>query len=305
MEKGKVSVVIPCYNREGTIERAIRGVMNQTYRPIQLIVVNDGSTDRTEEVILSMERELTDSKIEFKYICQENMGPGGAVNNGLQYVNGEYLAWVDSDDELMPESVSIRVKFLEENPQYGSVSSNAVTAEDKDWNRILGKITENIALNSEEDQFEHILLVRSIVCPGCHLVRTEVFRKANGGMDIYPSRYAQNLQILLPVYYASRRAFLDIPLYKYRISEDSLEGIVKKMTARELAHRRKGHEQIIKHTLNRIVGMSVAEKKKYLRMYRKRIFEQNLDTAIARKDKFEAMKWRMVVRLMNRLPWLG
>lgn len=305
MEKGKVSIVLPCYNRADTIERAVHGVIKQTYRPIQLILINDGSTDRTENVVLSMLQELQEAQIEFKYIWQENMGPGGAVNTGLKYVDGEYMAWVDSDDELMPESVAIRVDFLEKNQRFGSVCSNAVTAEDRDWSRSLGKITENIQLNSEEDQFEHILMVRSIICCGCHLVRTEVFRKANGGMDIYPSRYAQNLQILLPVNYASKRAFLDIPLYKYRISEDSLEGIARRMTTRELAKRRQAHADIIKHTLDRITDMPIEEKKKYLRMYKKRIYEQNLDTAIEQKSKVEALRWRITVMLMNRIPWLG
>ena len=305
IETEKVSIVLPCYNGEKTIERAVRGVLNQTYRPIQLILVNDGSTDRTEEIVMTLKAELEAAGIEFIYVPQENMGLGGAVNTGLKYVTGEYLAWVDADDELLPESVAVRATFLEENPRYGSVSSNAFLAEESDWDHPLGRAESRIELNSEEDQFEHILLARSLFCAGCHLVRTEVFQKANGGMDIYPARHGQNWQMLLPVYYASKHAFLDIPLYKYRIDANSMDASAGRMSAKKLAARRWEHAVLIKHTLNRIVGMSDAEKKKYLRMYRKRIFEQNLDTAIARKDRLEILKWRSVVRLMNRLHRLG
>lgn len=299
----KVSIVLPCYNGAETIERAVRGIINQTYRPIQFVLVNDGSTDDTEKIIHSMEKELDEAQIEFQYVPQANKGLGGAINTGLKFVTGEYLAWVDADDELLPESVEIRVNFLEDHLQYGSVSSNAMLVEEQDWNCSLGLATDNTQLNSEEDQFEHILLARSLFCAGCHLIRTSVFERANGGMDIYPARHGQNWQMLLPVYYASKHAFLNIPLYKYRVDANSMDASARKMSAKKLAQRRWEHAKIIKYTLNRIVGMTNAERRKYMRMYVKRIFEQNLDTALVQQDKVEIFKWRMVVRCMNRIPW--
>ena len=299
MEDKKVSIILPCYNGEKTIERAVRGVMNQTYRPIQLILVNDGSTDRTEEIVLALKPELEAAGIEVIYVPQENKGLGGAINTGLKHVTGEYLAWVDADDELLPESVAVRVTFLEENPQYGSVSSNAFLVEESNWDHPLGRAESRIELNSEEDQFEHILLARSLFCAGCHLVRTEVFKKANGGMDIYPARHGQNWQMLLPVYYASRHAFLDIPLYKYRINANNMTAEIDRMSLTQMAKRRREYISIIENTLGRMVDMPPKERRRYLQMFKKRMYEQNLDYAIEKQNKAGIMKWRAVVRIMH------
>lgn len=301
MEKGKVSVVLPCYNGADTIERAIRGVMNQTYRPIELIVVNDGSTDTTEQVISSLREEIAQAQIEFQYCPQENMGLGGAVNSGLKYVTGEYLAWVDADDELMPDSVAIRVRFLEEHTEYGSVTSNAVLAEDKNWEKSLGPITNDLQTNSDPSQFLHLLKGKSVFCPGCHLVRTEVFKEANGGMEIYPARHGQDWQMLLPVYYASKHAFLNLPLYKYRTNAESMSSAIERMPMDKLCERRQEYIDIVSHTLRRITGMTPKAYRQYLRIFKKHIYEQNLDSAIEKQDKIAALKWRVVVKCMN---WL-
>lgn len=299
MERAKVSIVLPCYNGADTIERAVRGILNQTYRPIQLILVNDGSTDATEQVICSMREEIAQAQIEFLYWPQENLGLGGAVNSGLKHVTGEYLAWVDADDELMPESVELRVNFLEQNRDYGSVSSNAIFAEDRDWNRPLGKLTDNILLNSEADQFTHLLMGRSIFCCGCHLVRKSVFIEANGGMDIYPARHGQNWQMLLPVYYASKHAFLDLPLYKYRTNADSMSAAVEKMPMNQLCLRRQEYLAIVGNTLRRITGMRDKERDAYLRLFKKHIYELNLDSALEKQERLAILKWRIVVKWVN------
>ena len=304
MERAKVSIVIPCYNGADTIERAIRGVMNQTYRPIQLILVNDGSTDETERVVGALTEEIHGAGIECQYCPQENMGLGGAVNSGLKHVTGEYLAWADADDELMPESVALRVAFLEQNPDYGSVSSNAVFAEDRNWNCSLGALTDNVALNSEENQFLPMLLGKSIFCSGCHLVRTAVFAASNGGMEIYPARHGQNWQMLLPVYYASKHAFLNIPLYKYRINANNMSAEIETMPLKQLCRRRQEYLDIVSNTLNRIVGMSERERRMYRFLFYKHIYELNLDSAQEKQDAPAILKWRIVVKwmcMMNRI----
>lgn len=299
MERAKVSIVLPCYNGADTIERAVRGILNQTYRPIQLILVNDGSTDATDQVVRSMREEIDQAQIEFQYFPQENMGLGGAVNSGLKHVTGEYLAWVDADDELMPESVELRVDFLEQNRDYGSVSSNAVFAEDRNWEQSLGKLTDNISLNGEEDQFIHLLMGRSIFCCGCHMVRKSVFVEANGGLDIYPARHGQNWQMLLPVYYVSKHAFLDLPLYKYRTNADNMSAAVEKMSMKQLCQRRQEYLDIVSHTLKRIKGMSDKEKHVFSHLFKKHICELNLDSALEQQDRMEILKWKIAVKWMN------
>ncbi|MEZ4617190.1 MAG: glycosyltransferase family 2 protein [Caldilineaceae bacterium] len=93
----KFSVVIPTYNRAHFLPRAISSVLNQTFTDFELIIADDGSTDNTQEIINS----IMDPKV--KYIYQENAGGGAARNLGASIAKGEYLTFLDSDDEAMPQ----------------------------------------------------------------------------------------------------------------------------------------------------------------------------------------------------------
>ena len=97
-KKIKVSVIMPVYNAEKTIERAILSIINQTYNNIELILINDGSTDGTESIIKKyIEKE---NKIDIQYYFQKNSGPSIAKNLGIDIAIGEYILFVDSDDTI-------------------------------------------------------------------------------------------------------------------------------------------------------------------------------------------------------------
>lgn len=87
-----VSIVLPVYNREKTIRTAVESILNQTYSDFELIIVDDGSSDKTRDVILGID----DSRV--KYIFQKNSGACAARNTGIDAANGEYIAFHDSDD---------------------------------------------------------------------------------------------------------------------------------------------------------------------------------------------------------------
>lgn len=93
----KFTVVIPVYNGEKFIERSISSVLNQTYSEIELIVVNDGSTDNTEEVINGIIKDNADRDITYKKI--QNSGPSTARNVGIDLATGDYICFLDSDDQ--------------------------------------------------------------------------------------------------------------------------------------------------------------------------------------------------------------
>lgn len=98
-----VSVVIPTYNRAHLVGRAIQSVLNQTYQDFEIIVVDDGSTDNTEEVVKS----FNDPRI--RYIRHDqNRGGSAARNTGIKMARGEYIAFQDSDDEWLPEKLESR-----------------------------------------------------------------------------------------------------------------------------------------------------------------------------------------------------
>ena len=114
--KPKVSVVIPTYNRAYILKRAIDSVLNQTETNLELIVVDDGSTDNTKEVVESY------SDVRVRYIHGgENSGPGRARNIGAQKAQGDFVAFHDSDDEWMPEKLEKQLVVYEANPEAGMI----------------------------------------------------------------------------------------------------------------------------------------------------------------------------------------
>ncbi len=101
-----VTVIIPTFNRGFVVFKSIDSVLNQTYKNIQCIVVDDGSSDDTKDKI----RPYLD-KIEYYY--QENQGQGSARNLGLKYAKGEFIATLDSDDEWMPDFISSHLEQMQ------------------------------------------------------------------------------------------------------------------------------------------------------------------------------------------------
>lgn len=104
----KVSVIVPVYNSEKHIEKCINSILNQSYENIELIIVNDGSIDKTETIIKKYKR--LDKRI--KYFFQKNSGPSTARNTGIENSRGEYLMFVDSDDTVSSKYVEILLKKI-------------------------------------------------------------------------------------------------------------------------------------------------------------------------------------------------
>lgn len=109
-----VSVIIPTYNREAFIAQAVQSVLNQTYTNIEIIVVDDGSTDNTREVLKEYDRRIT-------YIYQERSERSGARNAGVRHSVGNYIAFLDSDDAWFPTKIEKQVHILNEKTDVGLV----------------------------------------------------------------------------------------------------------------------------------------------------------------------------------------
>ncbi|GEM_PF-350154 len=135
-ETKKISIVIPTYNRAWCIERVIKSVLNQTYKNWELIIVDDGSTDKTRDLI---SQYLKDNRIQYFY--QENKGVNFARNKGFDVVQGDYVMPFDSDDELKKDALKIIVKEVEElkDPKIGVLLFNC---EDKNG-IIIGEYPRN------------------------------------------------------------------------------------------------------------------------------------------------------------------
>jgi hypothetical protein len=117
---GLVSVIIPAYNSAEFIEPCLRSVFDQTYSRVEIIVVDDGSADRTREVLAPY---IAEGKI--KYLYQKNGGPAAARNLALRHSSGEFIAFQDADDLWLPEKLEKQIAILRENKDVGMVYTNA------------------------------------------------------------------------------------------------------------------------------------------------------------------------------------
>ncbi len=112
----KISVIIPTYNRAGTLPRAIDSILDQTIKDIELIVVDDGSTDSTPEILGDYISE--DKRI--KILKQKNQGPATARNNGVVRSSSKYIAFMDSDDACAVNRLEMQLNFLLQYPKYSA-----------------------------------------------------------------------------------------------------------------------------------------------------------------------------------------
>ncbi|MGD2072341.1 MAG: glycosyltransferase [Candidatus Thorarchaeota archaeon] len=117
----KVSIIIPAYNAEKHIEETISSILMQDFEDFEIIAVNDGSSDKTEEVI----NKLSEKDSRVKLVDKKNGGAASACNEGLKHISGEYVLRIDSDDLMKQRRLSEQTKFLDENPDidmvYGDV----------------------------------------------------------------------------------------------------------------------------------------------------------------------------------------
>ena len=101
MQSKKISIIVPLYNAEKYIEQTIEDLITQTYQNIEIIMINDGSVDKSEDIVRKYARE--DDRI--KVISIENQGPSKARNVGLDLATGDYIRFVDADDRIPRDSM--------------------------------------------------------------------------------------------------------------------------------------------------------------------------------------------------------
>ncbi|MCR5089029.1 MAG: glycosyltransferase [Oscillospiraceae bacterium] len=110
----RLSVIMPAYNSEKTIERSVKSVLSQTFPELELIVIDDGSTDRTESII----RRLAAGDSRLRYVHTENRGPAEARNTALTLIREDcdYVSFIDADDELLPDALAYALEVADRKP---------------------------------------------------------------------------------------------------------------------------------------------------------------------------------------------
>jgi len=158
-----ISVVMPVYNEQRYLASALDSILNQTYKNIELVVVDDGSVDGTKEILCRYEK--SDKRV--KAYFQENAGIASALNKGVKLSTGDYIARMDADDLSRPERLKIQIDFLLKNKLH--VVGGGVNRFDENQNKLKNYPLGNAEIKSSilvwEDSFAHpaVLISKSLL----------------------------------------------------------------------------------------------------------------------------------------------
>lgn len=215
-----VTIMTPCYNGESYVHRFFESVLRQTYPNLELIFVNDGSRDATEQIALSYTQALENRGIRYQYIYQENGGQASAINQALKVFRGEYLTWPDSDDWMSDDCIEKKVAYLQAHPEKGYVMCRTAKVPDNDLEKCIGILARKDTSNGW--LFDDLIFEKDVYfAPGGFMVRSSDFLEALPSRHIYESKTGQNWQLLLPIAYFKECGFLDEVLYYYLVRPNS------------------------------------------------------------------------------------
>lgn len=221
----KVSIIMPIYNAEKYLEKSLDSILNQSYRNIELILINDGSTDSSKHICEVYQNK--DSRV--KFIDIENSGPGYARNVGIDNAIGDYISFVDADDWIEVEAIEtlLNISILND---YDVVSSNHYRVVDEieisKNNYKTGELSDTYESFKTSSSFGYVwgkLYKKSFI--NKHEIRFSEERK------VFLEDTLFNLKVVAynPEYYV-----LNKPLYYYNIIEDSLSNTTEEITDRAI-----------------------------------------------------------------------
>lgn len=298
MQKGLVSVLTPAYNTAGYIHRLLDSVLSQTYPQIEMIVIDDGSTDNTVAVVESYVQAFQDKGYTLQCFRQNNAGQSVAIKNGLHKVTGEFLVWPDSDDYYTsPKAIALMVQELENAPEeFQMVRTQMYVVKDKTF-----ELVKVDGLNAHREEpaslFEDCLFAKNkfFYCAGALMIRTKIFYNLTK-YDIYTAKDAgQNWQMMLPVLYHYRCRTILQPLYAYVVRESShSRGLYSGYEAK--VRKFEAYMMTTIETVKRIKGIPSDIAKQYERQLNQKYYKQLLNLAIRTHHRKDAQDWMKLLR---------
>jgi glycosyltransferase involved in cell wall biosynthesis len=205
-----VSVVIPTFNRKHIVGKAIESAINQTYKHIEIIVVDDGSSDGSAEFIAGYGSAV-------KYIFKENGGVSSARNLGIRKSIGEFVAFLDSDDVWLPDKLEKQIHFFEKNPDFGMVLCDCYYMDSS------SKISERSMRRNCLPRDGHILndvFMSPSLIPSSVLVKKAVLDDI--GCFDEDMKTAEDLDLHLKIAVNYKIGLISEPLFNYMVGHDGL-----------------------------------------------------------------------------------
>jgi len=220
MENPEISIIIPVYNTEEYVSDAILSIMNQTIREIEIIIINDGSTDNS----LAIVRELAESDDRIQVYSQENQGQAVARNHGLKQAKGRYVYFMDSDDLLDPQALACCFEKCEKE-QLDFVFFDAEVFGDEKWTASFFDYHRSDYVKDHVYQGPEILNL--LLDEGIHrspvwlyLMRHDFIK--NTGLTFYPVRHEDELFTAFVYIRAQRVGYIPKEFFKRRLRSNSV-----------------------------------------------------------------------------------
>ncbi len=222
-----ISIVVPVYNCKDYLREMMNSVIAQSYRPLELILVDDGSTDESLEICLEYEKEQSeqtgangDQDLTIRVFARENQGVSATRNFGIRQAKGEYLMFLDSDDTVEPDLVSVLYRTLVEN--HGDVSLCGLTMDYENHQTIYPEKATRFNTNGV-GAVREILNTRNVIAgPVCKLFQRDLLEE-----DPFPEdlTYGEDaVAMVKALKKANVAAFNTRPLYHYRRRKESATG---------------------------------------------------------------------------------
>lgn len=207
----KVSFIIPVFNGTDYIAESVTSACRQDFGNYEVIVVDDGSTDDTYEVLKSLSEEIS-----FTLLWQENRGVCGAMDQGLNAASGEYFCWGGHDDIFLPHRLQVHADFLDANPEYAACYSNVEYIDSQGRHTGYGKrrhLKSGFILGN--------LFRRNFIPAPASMVRTELARKVGGFNNNY---HVEDYPLWLVLAERYPIAFVDAVVTRYRLHPENMSG---------------------------------------------------------------------------------
>ena len=159
-----VSVIIPLYNKGEHVGRALDSVFSQTYKDFEVVVVDDGSSDEGPDIV----RKYNDTRL--RLIQQDNFGPGAARNRGIRETTGHYVAFLDADDEWLPDFLKITLDHLNKK---GSITIVLITHDIGVVNKHVSQVAclhQTLQYHGSHEEFCQSDIFKKMITEGHHVI---------------------------------------------------------------------------------------------------------------------------------------
>ena len=197
MNNPLISVVMATYNNEESLEKSIKSILNQSFKNFEFIIINDGSTDSSNNII----EHYANIDKRIKYISQSNKGLTKSLNIAISIVKGKYIARQDADDESLPDRFSIQLEWLEKY-DYDLCSSRAILNNSR---RIIPALTYFLP-------YKLIIFFKNPFIHGSFLIKKKILDKINGYDESF--KYAQDYKLIIDLINISAKIrILKTPFY--------------------------------------------------------------------------------------------